>query len=43
MKNKYPFQLIDLRFEIDHINPKKMGLFEEFGGATHNALCRNIF
>ena len=37
MKNKYPIQLIDLRFQVDHINPKKKGLFEEYRGATNKA------
>ena len=37
MKNKYPIQIIDLRFQVDHINPKKIGLFEEYRGATNNA------
>ena len=37
MKNKYPIQLIHLRFQVDHINPEKIGLFEEHGGATKNA------
>ena len=27
MKNKYPFQVIDLRFQVDIINPKKNQLF----------------
>ena len=29
MKNKYPIQVCDLRFQIDHINPQKSQLFEE--------------
>ena len=29
MKDYYPFQIIDLRFQVDHISPKKIGLFEE--------------
>ena len=37
MKNKYPIHLIDLRFQVDHINPKKKGLFEEYRSATNNA------
>ena len=24
MKNTYPIQVIDLRFQVDHINPKKI-------------------
>ena len=30
MKNKYPIQVIDLRFQVDHITPKKIQLFEEY-------------
>ena len=30
MKNKYPIQVIDLRFQTDHISPKKIQLFEEY-------------
>ena len=30
MKNYYPIQIIDLRFQVDHILPKKIGLFEEY-------------
>ena len=29
-KNYYPIQLIDLRFQVDHISPKKIRLFEEY-------------
>ena len=29
VKSKYPFQVIDLRYQVDHINPKKIQLFEE--------------
>ena len=29
IKNKYPNQVIDLRFQVDHITPKKTQLFEE--------------
>ena len=24
VKDKYPIQVIDLRFQVDHINPKKI-------------------
>ena len=37
MKNNYPFQIIDLSFQVDHINLKEMGFFEEYGSATKNA------
>ena len=36
MKNKHPIEVIDLRFQIDHINPKTFQLFEECRGATNN-------
>ena len=35
MKNKYPFQLIGLRFQVDHISSKKMKLFEEYRGVIN--------
>ena len=37
MKNGYPIQLIDLRFKVDHNNPKKIGIFKEYKGTTNNA------
>ena len=37
MKNKNPIQVIDLRFPVDHNNPKEIQLFEEHRGATTNA------
>ena len=37
MKNINSFQFIDLRLQVDHINPKKKGLFEEYRGVTKNA------
>ena len=30
MKDYYPIQTIDLRFQVDHISPKKTRLFEEY-------------
>ena len=30
MKIYYPIQIIDLRFQVDHISPKKFRLFEEY-------------
>ena len=30
MKNFYPIQVIHLRFQVDHITPKKIQLFDEF-------------
>ena len=37
MKNKYPMQVIDLRFQADHITPTKIQLFEEYR-ATPNSV-----
>ena len=37
MKNKYPIQVIDLRFQRDHSNPQKVRLFEVYRGVTNNA------
>ena len=37
MKTKDPIQVIDLEFQVDHINPKKIQLLEENRGATNNA------
>ena len=31
MKNIYPTQVIDLRLQVDHVNLKKIQLFEEKG------------
>ena len=37
MKNKYPIQVIDLRFQVDHITPKKIQLFEKYRANPANA------
>ena len=37
VKTKYPFQVIDLRYQVDHINPKKIQLFEEYRADPANA------
>ena len=37
MKNISPFQVIDLRFRVDHNNPKKIQNFDDYSGATNNA------
>ena len=37
MKIKYPIQVIDLRFQGDHITPKKIQLFEEYRAPPDNA------
>ena len=38
MKNYYPIQLIDLRFQVDHIPPKKIRLFEEYDDNPANTI-----
>ena len=30
MKKYYPFEIIDLRFQVDHISPNKIRLFKEY-------------
>ena len=37
MKNKYPIPNVDLRFQVDHINPKKIQLFQEHRDAINIA------
>ena len=37
MKTKYPIEIIDLRHQPDHITPKKIQLFLEYGGDPENA------
>ena len=37
MKTKYPIEIIDLRHQSDHITPKKIQLFLEYGGDPENA------
>ena len=36
MKTFYAMQVIDLRFQIDYITPKKISLFEEYENALEN-------
>ena len=36
MMTLYPIQVIDLRFQIDYLTPKKIRLFEEFETAPEN-------
>ena len=36
MKKYYPIQIIDLRFQVDHISPKKIRLFEEYDNNPNN-------
>ena len=37
VKSTYPLQVIDLRFQVDHINPKKIQLFEAYRNDPANA------
>ena len=37
MKNIYPIQVIDLRLQVDHVNPKKNQLFDEHRGDPDKA------
>ena len=37
MKTKYPIEIIDLRHQSDHITPKKIQLFLEYGADPDNA------
>ena len=37
MKTKYPIEIIDLRHQADHITPKKIQLFLEYGADPDNA------
>ena len=37
MKTKYPIEIIDLRHQADHITPKKIQLFLEYGDDPDNA------
>ena len=37
MKTKYPIEIIDLRHQADHITPKKIQLFLEYGVDPENA------
>ena len=37
MKNKYPIQTIDLRYQADHTTPNKIQLFEEYRADPANA------
>ena len=37
MKTKYPIEIIDLRHQSDHITPKKIQLFHEYGTGPDNA------
>ena len=43
MKIKHPIQVIDLRFQADHITPKKIQLFQEYRADPANARLYVIF
>ena len=36
MKNFYPFQVIDLRLQVDHFTPRKIQIFQEFSEDPDN-------
>ena len=38
MKTFYPIQVIDLRFQIDYVTPKKIRLFEEYEETPENTI-----
>ena len=38
MKIIFPIQIIDLRFQVDHISPKKIQLIEEFDKNPTNTI-----
>ena len=40
MKNKYSFQVIDLRHQVDHESPKTIHLFEDFINDPANVNAR---
>ena len=40
MKNSYPIQINDLRFQVDHLSPKKIRLFEEY---DPNPVITNLY
>ena len=39
MKTKYPIEIIDLRHQSDHITPKKIQIFLEYGADPDSARC----
>ena len=38
MKTYYPIQIIDLRFQVDHLSPKKIRFFEEIDDNPTNTI-----
>ena len=41
-KRWYPFEIFDLRFQVDHISPKKIRLFEEYDDNPANTIIYKI-
>ena len=39
MKNFYPIHVVDLRFRVDFITPKKKQIFEDFSEDPDNERC----
>ena len=39
MKTKYPIEIIDLRHQSDHITPRQIQLFHEYGTDPDNPNC----
>ena len=37
METKYPIEIIDLRHHLDHLTPKKIQLFQEYGANPNTA------
>ena len=42
MKDYYPFQTLDLRFQEDHISPKKIRIFQDYDDNPVNAISYSI-
>ena len=42
MKTNYPIEIIDLRHQADHITPKRIQLFQEYGADPNNARSFSI-
>ena len=42
MKSWYPFEIINLRFQVDHVSPKKIRLFEEYDNNQVNTILNMI-
>ena len=42
MKNFYPFQVTDLRFQVDQVNPENFQIFEHYIANPNQARLFNI-